>query len=96
MKFLHIAIFSLSTFGVEWKNMLGTGFDMIFREQFNFVAIVKQVTVDGVVYYDANPLLLAISLSAISYVIIIGKIMKCITVLLSLQAYVTSRSSAFT
>ena len=38
---LCIAIFSLSTFGVEWKNMLGTGFDMIFREQFNFVAIVK-------------------------------------------------------
>ena len=68
---LCIAIFSLSTFGVEWKNMLGTGFDMIFREQFNFVAIVKQVTVDGMVYYDANPLLLAISLSAISYVIII-------------------------
>ena len=63
---LCICIFSLSSFGVTIESI---GFS--FREQFNFVAIVKQVIADGKVYYDANALLLAISLSAISYVFII-------------------------
>ncbi len=68
---LCVVIFSLSTNGVVWNNILGTKFSINFMEQFNFIPMIKKIVHDGKAYYDANPLLLAISLSAISYVFII-------------------------
>ena len=61
-----ISIFTLSTTGVIWNNFLGMRVD--FQKQFQYFALIKKTT-DG--YINANALLLAISLSSMSYVVII-------------------------
>ena len=66
-----ISIFTLSSTGVKITDLFGTGFNYNFQEEFSFMPLIKKITVDGKSYYDANALLLAMSLSAISYVIII-------------------------
>ena len=66
-----IFVFTMSWSNVVIENLFGTNFTLDFREQFSYVPLIKQVTIDGLTYYDANGLLLALSLSAISYVIII-------------------------
>ena len=66
-----VSIFTLSSTGVVITDLLGTGLNFDFREQFNFMPLVKQITIGDKTYYDANALLLAMSLSAISYVIIL-------------------------
>lgn len=60
-----MTIFTLSTTGVVWSTAKGVLID--FRQQFQYMPLVK----DMGTYYDANGLLLAFSLSSISYVVII-------------------------
>ena len=61
-----MTIFILSTTNVIWSNSNGVILD--FQKQFGYVALFKDV--GG--YYNANALLLAFSLSSISYVVIIA------------------------
>ena len=60
-----LAVFTLSITGVVWSNKNGVIID--FRQQFQYVDMVKW---EGD-HYNANALLMAFSLSSISYVIII-------------------------
>ena len=66
MTLIIATIFILSTSNVIWSNSNGVILD--FQKQFGYVALFKDV--GG--YYNANALLLAFSLSSISYVVIIA------------------------